>query len=292
MDPRVVDMLRRLNSDFYRRCAPSFSSTRQAPWEGWRACLPYLREAARDGCGVRGGDGSAPGCDDGAVSGCDAKDVHGGRELSLLDVACGNGRFEAFLAQELRDTDARATAVDDCAALLNAAAVMPGVTFVRRDALAALIANEPWVPDLPPVDASVSFGFLHHIPSAALRERALRALLNAVRPGGIAIVSLWCFLEDERLSRKAERSHAEALAALAPGIRESLGLDLAAQLEPGDRFLGWQDAPGLWRYCHSFDDGEIDRLAAAVADGAHEVARFRSDGKTGRLNAYLIFRKQ
>lgn len=292
MDPRVVDMLRRLNSDFYRRCAPSFSSTRQAPWEGWRACLPYLREAARDGCGVRGGDGSAAGCDDGAVRGCDAKDVHGGRELSLLDVACGNGRFEAFLAQELRDTDARATAVDDCAALLDDAAVMPGVAFVRRDALAALIANEPWVPDLPPVDASVSFGFLHHIPSAALRERALRALLNAVRSGGIAIVSLWCFLEDERLSRKAEHSHAEALAALAPGIRESLGLDLAAQLEPGDRFLGWQDAPGLWRYCHSFDDGEIDRLAAAVADGAHEVARFRSDGKTGRLNAYLIFRKQ
>ena len=46
MDPRTVDMLRQLNDDFYRRCAPSFSNTRQAPWEGWRACLPLLREAA------------------------------------------------------------------------------------------------------------------------------------------------------------------------------------------------------------------------------------------------------
>ena len=254
MDPRTVDMLRQLNDDFYRRCAPSFSDTRQAPWEGWRACLPLLREAGRD-------DGAS------------------GRKLELLDVACGNGRFEAFLAM----------AVDDCDELM-AGAHVPGATFKRFDALESLAAGCAWREELPVADVAVSFGFLHHIPSRALRERALTELLDLVRPGGIAIASLWCFLEDERLARKAERSHPAALAALASEA-QACNIDLASELEPGDRFLDWQNAGDLWRYCHSFDDAQADGLAAAVGDRADEVARFRSDGKSGRLNIYLAFRK-
>ena len=276
MDPRISDMLRRLNNDFYRRCAPSFSETRQAPWEGWRACLPHLRAAIA---------GEA-----------------GGGKLSLVDVACGNGRFEAFLAQELAGIGVRAVGLDCCDELMGEARAA-GATFRHFDAMEALACGIPWreaLAELPgasrdapfaPCDTAVCFGFFHHIPSRALRERALRELLDLVRPGGTAIVSLWCFLEDERLSRKAQRSHSEALAALAPAVRAEHDIDLAVELEEGDRFLGWQDVPGLWRYCHSFDDGEIDRLAAAVAGRADEAARFRSDGKSGRLNAYLIFRK-
>lgn len=351
MDPCVIDLLRHLNSEFYRRCAPSFSSTRQAPWEGWLACLPYLREACRDGessadggsassrdrgasaggCSASGRDRetSARGCDGGAC----------GRALDLVDVACGNGRFEAFVSEELAGVDVHAAAVDDCDALM-ADARGSGATFARFDALAALVGGLPWregirralaspcdgsgspprvaVPSPGPAaspseqapppcagpspgpsspsrgagfDAAVSFGFLHHVPSRALRERALAELIGLVRPGGIVVVSLWRFLEDDRLARKAERSHAEALAALALLAGRRCGVDLAAELEEGDRFLGWQDATGLWRYCHSFDEDEVDRLAAAVANGAEEAARFRSDGKTGRLNTYLIFRK-
>ena len=103
-------------------------------------------------------------------------------------------------------------------------------------------------------------------------------------------MSLWCFLEDERLARKAERSHPAALAALASEA-QACDIDLASELEPGDRFLGWQDAGDLWRYCHSFDDAQADELAAAVRGRADEAARFRSDGKSGRLNIYLAFRK-
>lgn len=340
MDLRVADMLRRLNNDFYSCCALSFSETRQAPWEGWRACAPYLAEACRPVAAA--GEGSGLGGDAVATERVDHDgrgDAAGGAraELRLLDLACGNGRFEAFLADALPGAEVRALALDSCDALLSEARAA-GARFRRFDALEALIRDEPWdaalaqppacagasafVPPAgfgpsvaarggeaaqPPAsaspaaprpsagparfDAAVSFGFFHHIPSADLRERALRALVGAVRPGGIVVVSLWRFLEDERLVAKAARSHPDALAVLAPVARSQLGLDLASELEPGDRFLGWQGASGLWRYCHSFSEGEIDRLADAVADVAREVARFRSDGKSGRLNAYLIVRK-
>lgn len=328
MDLRVADMLRQLNNDFYSRCALSFSETRQAPWEGWRACAPYLAEACRPVAAA--GEGSGLG---GAAVATERVDRDGGgdvagdacAELRLLDLACGNGRFEAFLAGALPGAEVRALALDSCDALLSEARAA-GVRFRRFDALEALIRDEPWdaalalpagfgpsvaacdgeaaqlpasaSPAAPRLsvsparfDAAVSFGFFHHIPSADLRERALRALVGAVRPGGVVIASLWRFLDDERLAAKAARSHPDALAALAPAVRQDLGLDLAAQLEEGDRFLGWQGASGLWRYCHSFSEEEIDRLADAVADVACEVARFRSDGKSGRLNAYLIVRK-
>lgn len=280
MDACVVDLLRQLNNDFYRRCASSFSETRQSAWQGWRACLPWLEAACRP-ADVDGGAANPVG---GAAQG----------ELRLLDVACGNGRFEAFLAQELPQVRLRVLAADSCDALMEKAQV-PGVRFARFDALAALTQGRAWADALPlgsgGSDAAVSFGFFHHIPSQALRERALRELLGAVRPGGVAAVSLWCFLDDARLAAKAQRARPDALAALAPAARQRCDVDLAAQLEPGDCFLGWQDTPGLWRYCHSFSEGEVDRLAAAVADVAEVAARFRSDGKSGRLNAYLIFRK-
>ena len=264
MNFRTIDMLRQLNNTFYRRCAESFSVTRQTPWEGWRACLPYLREACRD---------------DGA----------GGCALRLVDVACGNGRFETFLAEELPSVSADVVAADSCSALMEKTQALQ-VSFRSFDALEALVRNEAWSASLPACDAAVSFGFFHHIPSNELRKRALNELLSLVRPGGVAIVSLWCFLEDERLARKALRTHEQALAALA-NAREAEPAFLADELEPGDCFLGWQDADDLWRYCHSFDDAQAAELACAVSGEADEVARFRSDGKSGKLNIYLVLRK-
>ena len=98
-------------------------------------------------------------------------------------------------------------------------------------------------------------------------------------------MSLWRFLDDARLAAKAEASHEAALAALAQTGAK------AAQLEPGDRFLRWQDTQDAFRYCHHFDEGEIARLIAAVGDAAELAARFEADGRSNALNTYLILEK-
>ena len=236
---------------------------------------------------------------------------HARPALSVLDLACGNLRFEAFLAKELADTDLAFHTADDCDALVKGAPWRPdpadGAALGNRaagsirwhhqsfDVLAALDAEgrsdgaalDAETPgggpalaealQTPRCDLAVSFGFLHHIPLPRWREEVLAMLAAKVRPGGFVIVSLWRFLENPPLARKAEATHEHALA--------ELGLP---PLDAGDRLLGWRDEPGAYRYCHSFTDGEIDALAASVGHAATEVARFRADGRDGALNSYLV----
>ena len=236
---------------------------------------------------------------------------HARPALSVLDLACGNLRFEAFLAKELADTDLAFHTADDCDALVKGAPWRPdpadGAALGNRaagsirwhhqsfDVLAALDAEgrsdgaalDAETPgggpalaealQTPRCDLAVSFGFLHHIPLPRWREEVLAMLAAKVRPGGFVIVSLWRFLENPLLARKAEATHEHALA--------ELGLP---PLDAGDRLLGWRDEPGAYRYCHSFTDGEIDALATSVARAATEVARFRADGRDGALNSYLV----
>ena len=246
---------------------------------------------------------------------------HARPALSVLDLACGNLRFEAFLAKELADTDLAFHTADDCDALVKGAPWRPdpadGAALGNRaagsirwhhqsfDVLAALDAEgrsdgaaldaetpggDPTLEETPGggpalaealqtprCDLAVSFGFLHHIPLPRWREEVLAMLAAKVRPGGFVIVSLWRFLENPLLARKAEATHEHALA--------ELGLP---PLDAGDRLLGWRDEPGAYRYCHSFTDGEIDALAASVGHAVTEVARFRADGRDGALNSYLV----
>lgn len=236
---------------------------------------------------------------------------HARPALSVLDLACGNLRFEAFLAKELADTDLAFHTADDCDALVKGAPWRPdpadGAALGNRaagsirwhhqsfDVLAALDAEgrsdgaalDAETPgggpalaealQTPRCDLAVSFGFLHQIPLPRWREEVLAMLAAKVRPGGFVIVSLWRFLENPLLARKAEATHEHALA--------ELGLP---PLDAGDRLLGWRDEPGAYRYCHSFTDGEIDALAASVGHAVTEVARFRADGRDGALNSYLV----
>ena len=256
VNTKLVKYLQDLNTRFYQQQGESFAATRGAPWHGWKRCIEELLAA---GC------------------------FQDAQPFTVLDVACGNMRFDDFLQQSLPDTDIRYCGVD------NSVEMKSGRMGQNLDVLEALIQGVPLptVVDAAPADLTVSFGFMHHIPSQNLRLRLLEEMLELTKPGGHVIVSFWQFLNSPELADKAELTHAQALAELGatPPLCEMLG-----GLEAGDYFLGWQGKAGAYRYCHSFSAEEIDQLIDGVADRAQLATRFDADGRTQNLNGYIILK--
>lgn len=267
MNDEIARKLCEITNEFYREQAESFSATRSAPWTGWQRCLDLVRESYLGEIG----------------------------ELSVLDLACGNLRFEDYLTSELPETTLTLHVVDDCDALVASAVQAFGLDtstpcdsqdflsldYQNLDIMKALFEGAPLAEHLrmPLCDLSVSFGFMHHVPLPRQREEVLTSLVSKTRAGGLVAVSFWQFLNSPHLAHKAYVTHARALVAL--------GLP---SLSEGDFLLGWKNTSGKYRYCHSFTEAEIDALVATVADVAVPIARFLADGKTENLNEYVVLR--
>lgn len=298
MTRETARALCQLNTEFYERNAASFSQTRNAPWEGWRRCMAA--------CGLESASSQPLAC-------------------SVLDIACGNLRFEAFLANSYPHIDWSFFAVDNCESLVASGQedIAKNVHFTCEDIVTNLIedlptaepANTPALAAATPFDLVVSFGFMHHIPSFALRLQFLLEALSQVKPGGYLVISFWQFLSDTAKRPKIEQVHAEALVFFADrakahandrdagqgtgrsnsGSLNPSGVNPLAfdwdNLEPNDYFLGWKNESGNYRYCHHFSDEEIDQIIAALAPHATLVESFSADGKPGNLNRYLVFER-
>ena len=257
MDKGLALRLCALTGEFYRANAESFSQTRQSPWQGWVRLLEVMGLA------------------------------NGQEPLRVLDVACGNLRFERYLTDALPGRMLSGYAVDNCDPLVEAGerngfGPLSRMVFQNLDAIERLSTGclrESLEATDTSCDLAVSFGFMHHVPLERWRMGLLRALVAKVRQGGFVAVSFWRFLNSDKLARKAQETTNCA--------RAELGLP---DLPPNDYLLGWQDTQGLYRYCHHFDEPEIERLLAAVADSAELVSRFEADGKTGNLNEYVVLR--
>lgn len=274
MDNATAQNLIDLNTRFYAKHAASFSATRSAPWEGWQRVADIAREDF----------GDAP------------------TSLRVFDLACGNLRFERFLAEQLPHTSLHVTAIDNCPALAANMNELARVDYHSADILTALLVqsdhscvNANPTPQAAALDAAfphascniaVCFGFMHHVPGAALRQAILSRLIGSVCPGGIVIVSFWQFMNDERIARKAARSLDLALAQ--PPFA---GFD-PSSLEEGDHLLGWQADDATFRYCHHFSTAEIDQLATSVAPLATPIAAFSADGSNHCLNRYLALQRR
>lgn len=264
MDEASIRALIELNQRFYEQHAGSFSATRESGWPGWREVMRLAREA---------GVGSSP---------------EGNAPLRVLDVACGNLRFERFLATEYPGMRVEAQCIDSNDELMQAGIRELESTDGRLarvyelDVLETLLASERLPVPSGCFDLAASFGFMHHVPGKQLRRTLLRDLVRSARPGGIVAVSFWQFMDDERLAAKARE--AETRLASTPTCK----LIAPAALDPGDHFLGWQGNEQALRYCHHFSEDEIDALARSIASKAREIARFSADGKSGGLNRYLI----
>lgn len=261
MDNATACILNRVTNDFYVQEAASFAATRQAPWDGWQELLGFLPPAPPT--------------------------------LTVLDVGCGNLRFERFLAEQLPKTRLVVDAVDNCPSLVGLPGPFGGaaradasdntvdVRFRETDIVRAL--EKDGLAQLPRGhDLSVAFGVLHHIPLAAWREQLMQALVRATAPGGIVAASFWQFTKSERIARQAQ----------AATHRGSAELGVSLSPDEGDWLLGWQGHPGVYRYCHDFSDDEIAALVRSAENaGARLLGRYEADGKEGNLNGYVVLQR-
>ncbi len=105
----------------------------------------------------------------------------------VLDAGCGTGDATVFMAEQLRDTGARVTALDLSAASLDITRrrlEKRGLTGTV-DLVQASIEDAPSL-DLGEFDFISTSGVLHHLPSP---EAGLRALRDLLKPdGGIAVM--------------------------------------------------------------------------------------------------------
>ena len=237
MDNKTAHTLVKLNNAFYAQVHGSFSQTRQAPWNGWKRLIEEIPSS-----------------------------FWNHSSLNVLDLACGNGRFEQFLASSHPHTVFKALCVDSCDKLFAREVLSPfaslATTFYHWD-----ILDE-----------------LHKAPC----DLPLADLIAQTAPNGYIALSFWSFLNDERFAHKAHQTHAHAIQWL---NEHPTALDNSidtSQLQANDFFLGWQHSDGIYRYCHSYTAEEIDKLLAALPPSVSVVSRYYADGKHNNLNEYVI----
>ena len=255
MDRALARRLAAVTEEFYAAEASSFSETRNSAWEGWTRIAELLAQECR-------------------------------RKLRVADIASGNLRFGTFLGDALPDVQIAYEAVDSCQPLMDRGR-LPGnvsATCYVRDIVDGLLDGEDALPEgLAPADLVCCFGFLHHVPAEELRLHLVQELVDAAAPGGIIALALWRFAEDPVRAGKAGTATDKAC--------QELDLPRNA-LDPGDYLLGWQGKPGIWRFCHSFTDAEVQAMADAVSSEASVLESYLADGKTYDQNRYLVLRKK
>lgn len=232
MDKVFARSMSALTTDFYRRVSASFSASRRSAWRGWDEL-------------------------------CNVLDLGGDAQLRVLDVACGNLRFERFLRGRVPHMET--WAYDNCEELVGERP--RHVHYACADVAEALLVDSDPLQGTPLCDLAVSFGFMHHLPLEEQRLGLLRLLALHTRKGGKVAVAFWQFADDERLRAKARPAPSGGA---------------------HDYLLGWQDEPDVWRFCHHATEEEVDRLVTASSGHLRELCRFSADGRTGRLNRYVV----
>ncbi len=204
--------------------------------------------------------------------------------ISILDLGCGNGRFLSFLDTSVDKSAINYTGVDNNQALLSKAgdsstAEHTKTTLYQLDIINSLQKNElitaiESISNTKKYDVVVSLGFLHHIPSKALRTKFIEVLYQVTQPEGIVVLAFWQPMKSDRMRAKR--------------VDPSKVSIKTADLEPGDTILDWKRGAIAYRYCHHFSDQEIEEY---FFDTNWQIlTSFAADGKE-KLNKYVVLQK-
>jgi SAM-dependent methyltransferase len=244
MEPGVLAKIRSINREFYQTFADSFAETRGRLQPGVQRLM---------------------------------HDLHGSE--CILDLGCGNGRLAARLADQ--GFEGAYLGVDVSEPMLaiasDALADRENYAFVHAEIgvtdLETVLRSGVQRPFQPPYDHQIAFATLHHIPGQSAREALLKELHNLAQEGGVFSLSVWNFMQSERLRER-----------ILPW--ETVGLS-DNQVESGDFLIDWRrDGQGI-RYVHHFSEEELGLLAEGA--GFQVKDTFYSDGETGTLGLYQVW---
>lgn len=181
---------------------------------------------------------------------------------TLLDVGCGNGRFADFLNSNAHAHISYVGIDSEPAFVASAQQRYPDKTFNVDTLEHALESRTKY-------DAIVTFGVAHHIPGSPQRQLFIDAIASSLKPGGVAALSFWQPAKLKNFQSKVSPSHS------------------FEWLEANDYLLGWQGTFDHVRYCHHFDEAEIEKLIANSPMQIHTQFQGMGNDETNR---YVIAR--
>ncbi|MFN8405070.1 MAG: class I SAM-dependent methyltransferase [Anaerolineales bacterium] len=201
---------------------------------------------------------------------------------SILDLGCGNGEFIRELAK--RGHRGSVLGADFSLPLLREAESQPegfSAKFIEVD-ITELSVNSNQLAVTDHWSLITCFAVLHHIPSTELRLDIFRTVRQLLKPDGLFIHSNWQFLNSEKLKGRIQPWEGEA------GSPSGLSGVEASEVDAGDYLLDWRSGGEGLRYVHHFTEAELGKLASA--SGFRVVESFSSDGETGNLGLYQVWK--
>ena len=240
MDKTTIDDIIRVNKDFYDKIGPDFDKTRQSAWKGWGRVKEIINEEVGD------------------------------KQFSVLDVACGNGRFIGATLEKEGLPLFKYLGIDSNDFLLSKAKTLENdhIQFMKLDAINDLEKLSPET-----FDVVVAFGITHHVPSNELRKKWFSQLSKLISKNGLLIFTIWNYQMDERFDPSEDFA-------------------LGHKLEEGDYFIGWADNKSAKRYFHKYSEKEIRGIEEILTSaGLKQTSKFKSDGKTDNLNEYFVCKR-
>ncbi len=201
---------------------------------------------------------------------------------SILDLGCGNGEFARELAK--RGHRGAYLGADFSLPLLREAESQPEAVAAATEGQFSAKFIEVDLTKLSVISHQslftnnysliTAFAVLHHIPSIELRLNILRTVRQLLKPDGLFIHSNWQFLNSEKLKGR---------------IKAWEGVSVTqSEVDAGDYLLDWRSGGEGLRYVHHFSESELGELADAA--GFQVVETFSSDGETGNLGLYQVWK--